>query len=46
VIIDLGATPGGVRRDLVRSLKQPDRGRRGLAAPQVSRALVLMRVKN
>src|SRR5580692_10317733 len=35
-----------VRRDLVRSLKQPDHGRRGLTAPQVLRALVLMRVKN
>src|ERR1700704_3067680 len=35
-----------VRRDLVRGLKQPDRGRRGLTAPQVLRALVLMRVKN
>src|SRR5579862_735380 len=34
-----------VRRDLVRGLKQPDHGRRGLTAPQV-RALVLMRVKN
>ena len=35
-----------VRRDLVRSLKQPDHGRRSLTAPQVLRALVLMRVKN
>ena len=35
-----------VRRDLVRGLKQPDKGRRGLTAPQVLRALVLMRVKN
>jgi IS5 family transposase len=35
-----------VRRDLVRGLKQPDHGRRGLTAPQVLRALVLMRVKN
>jgi hypothetical protein len=35
-----------VRRDLVRGLKQPDYGRRGLTAPQVLRALVLMRVKN
>jgi IS5 family transposase len=35
-----------VRCDLVRGLKQPDRGRRGLTAPQVLRALVLMRVKN
>jgi IS5 family transposase len=35
-----------VRRDLVRGLKQPHRGRRGLTAAQVLRALVLMRVKN
>src|ERR1700748_3585803 len=35
-----------VRRDLVRGLKQPDHGRHGLTAPQVLRALVLMRVKN
>jgi transposase, IS5 family len=35
-----------VRRDLMRGLKQPDHGRRGLTAPQVLRALVLMRVKN
>jgi transposase, IS5 family len=35
-----------VRRDLVHGLKQPDHGRRGLTAPQVLRALVLMRVKN
>src|ERR1700751_247075 len=35
-----------VRRDLVRGLKQPDHGRRGLTAPQVLRALVLMRVKS
>jgi transposase, IS5 family len=35
-----------VRRDLVCGLKQPDNGRRGLTAPQVLRALVLMRVKN
>src|SRR5215471_6334663 len=35
-----------VRGDLVRGLKQPDNGRRGLTAPQVLRALVLMRVKN
>src|SRR3954470_15621392 len=34
-----------VRRDLMRGLKQPDKGRRGLTAPQVLRALVLMRVK-
>src|SRR5205807_2886708 len=30
-----------VRRDLVRGLKQPDHGRRGLTAAQVLRALVL-----
>jgi IS5 family transposase len=35
-----------VRRDLVRGLKEPDKGRRGLTAPQVLRALVLMRMKN
>jgi transposase, IS5 family len=35
-----------VRRDLVRGLKQPRKGRRGLTAPQVLRSLVLMRVKN
>jgi len=35
-----------VRRDLVRDLKEPDKGRHGLTAPQVLRALVLMRVKN
>ena len=35
-----------VRRDLVCGLKQPDHGRRGLTAPQVLRALVLMRVKD
>src|SRR6202049_1555441 len=35
-----------VRRDLMRGLKQPDHGRPGLTAPQVLRALVLMRVKN
>ena len=35
-----------VRRDLVGGLKQPDKGRRGLSAPQVLRSLVLMRVKN
>jgi len=35
-----------VRRDLVRGLKKPRRGRRGLTAPQVLRSLVLMRVKN
>jgi IS5 family transposase len=35
-----------VRRDLVRGLKKPLQGRRGLTAPQVLRSLVLMRVKN
>ena len=35
-----------VRRDLVRGLKKPNQGRRGLTAPQVLRALVLMRMKN
>src|SRR6202023_2530179 len=35
-----------VRRDLLRGLKKPDKARRGLTAPQVLRALVVMRVKN
>jgi transposase, IS5 family len=35
-----------VRRDLVRDLKQPGSGRRGLTASQVLRSLVLMRLKN
>src|SRR5258708_3357071 len=35
-----------VRRDLVRDLKKPRKGRRGLTAPQVLRSLVVMRVKN
>ena len=35
-----------VRRDLVRGLKKPRKGRRGLTAPQVLRSLVLMRAKN
>src|ERR1700720_2509996 len=35
-----------VRRDLVRGLKKPRKGRRGLTAPQVLRSLVVMRVKN
>src|SRR5229473_1779066 len=35
-----------VRRDLVRGLKKPRQGRRGLTAPQVLRSLVVMRVKN
>src|SRR5579871_425166 len=35
-----------VRRDLVRGLKKPRKGRRGLTASQTLRALVLMRLKN
>jgi IS5 family transposase len=35
-----------VRRDLVRGLKAPGKGRRGLTASQTLRALVVMRVKN
>src|SRR3984893_16195021 len=35
-----------VRRDLVRGLKKPASGRRGLTPRQVLRSLVLMRVKN
>ena len=35
-----------VRRDLVRGLKRPGSGRRGLTPHQILRALVLMRVKN
>jgi transposase, IS5 family len=35
-----------VRRDLVRGLKKPRKGRCGLTARQVLRSLVLMRVKN
>ena len=35
-----------VRSDLVRGLKNPDKGRPGLTAPQVLRSLVLMRIKN
>src|ERR1700726_5231458 len=35
-----------VRRDLVRGLKKPARGRRGLTAPQVLRSLILMRLKD
>src|SRR3979490_202486 len=35
-----------VRRDLLRGLKKPRQGRRGLTAPQVLRSLVLMRLKN
>jgi transposase, IS5 family len=36
----------GVRRDLVRGLKKPTTGRQGVAAPQVLRSLILMRVKH
>src|SRR5437764_9763109 len=35
-----------VRRDLIRGLKKPGSGRRGLTPQQVLRALILMRVKN
>src|ERR1700694_3653930 len=35
-----------VRRDLLRGLKKPRQGRRGLTAPQALRSLVLMRLKN
>jgi IS5 family transposase len=35
-----------VRYDLLRGLNEPDKGRRGLTAAQVLRALVLMRLKN
>jgi transposase, IS5 family len=35
-----------VRRDLVRGLKNPKRGRRGLTPQQVLRSLILKRVKN
>jgi hypothetical protein len=35
-----------VRCDLLRGLNEPDKGRRGLTAAQVLRALVLMRLKN
>jgi len=35
-----------VRRDLVRGLKNPDKGRPGLTASQALRSLVLMRIKN
>jgi IS5 family transposase len=35
-----------VRRDLVRGLKRPGSGRRGLTPQQILRALILMRVKN
>src|SRR5580698_9606032 len=35
-----------VRCDLLRGLNEPGKGRRGLTAPQVLRALILMRVKN
>ena len=36
----------GVRRDLLRGLKRPTTGRRGLTAAQTLRSLILMRVKN
>jgi IS5 family transposase len=36
----------GVRRDLLRGLKRPTRGRRGLTPAQTLRSLILMRVKN
>ena len=35
-----------VRKDLDWGLKKPDTGRSGIAAPQVLRSLILMRVKN
>jgi len=35
-----------VRRDLVRGLRKPSSGRRGLTAQQVLRSFVLKRVKN
>src|SRR6201996_3395236 len=35
-----------VRCDLLRGLNEPDKGRRGLTAAQVLRALILMRLKN
>jgi transposase, IS5 family len=35
-----------VRRDLVRGLKKPGSGRRGLTPQQILRGLILMRVKN
>src|ERR1700732_4686775 len=35
-----------VRRDLVRGLKKPQKGRHGLTPSQILRSLVLMRVKN
>jgi IS5 family transposase len=36
----------GVRRDLLRGVKRPTTGRRGLTPAQVLRSLILMRVKN
>lgn len=36
----------GVRRDLLRGLKRPTTGRRGLTAAQTLRSLILMRVKH
>jgi IS5 family transposase len=35
-----------VRRDLVRGVNNPGKGRRGLTATQVLRSLLLMRIKN
>jgi IS5 family transposase len=35
-----------VRRDLPRSLKNPDTGRPGLTPPQVVRSMLLMRIEN
>jgi transposase, IS5 family len=35
----------GIRRDLERGLKNPDRGRDGLTPEQVLRALIVKRVK-
>src|SRR3974377_816875 len=35
-----------IRRDLIRNLKKPGRGRCGLMPSQILRSLVLMRVKN
>src|ERR1700685_2933142 len=44
--LDKQAAVERVRRDLIRGLNEPDKGRRGLTASQTLRALVLMRVKN
>ena len=43
---DQGDLVALVYQDLVRGLKQPQRGRDGLTADQVLRAFVLQRVKN